>query len=251
MLEPVTIMLTISGIFIISFMKGAFGGGFATIGIPLLALVMDPLAAGALLAPLFVAMDLAAWQFWKPANWSRPDLLVLLPGLVAGIGLGTILLDILDGRAIAILVALVTLAYSGMWFLGDGRVVVRPRSSPKGIAAGIGTGISTMVAHAGGPPLALYLLRLGLPATLYAGTTHIVFSLGNAIKVVPWLWVGKIPPNFWWLMIIALPAVPVGVRLGWKLHGRLDQNRLYQLCYGLLVATGLLLLWNGISGYLS
>ena len=41
-------------------MKGSFGGGFAIIGIPLLALVMDPLTAGALLAPLFVMSAAAA-----------------------------------------------------------------------------------------------------------------------------------------------------------------------------------------------
>ena len=33
-------------------MKGAFGGGFAIVGIPLLSTVMDPVAAGGLLAPL-------------------------------------------------------------------------------------------------------------------------------------------------------------------------------------------------------
>ena len=59
MLDFVTIALTLAGVFVIAFMKGGFGGGFA-IGIPLLALVMDPLTAGALLAPLFVAMDLCA-----------------------------------------------------------------------------------------------------------------------------------------------------------------------------------------------
>lgn len=156
MLDPATVAVTISAVFVISFMKGAFGGGFAAIGIPLLALVMDPLAAGALLAPLFVAVDLCARQFWKPAMWSKPDVVVLLPGLVAGIGLGTLLLGVLDGRVIAILVALITLAYAGLWFRRGGAVVVRQRSLPKGLAAGIGSGIATMVAHAGGPPLAIH-----------------------------------------------------------------------------------------------
>ena len=251
MLDPATVAVTISAVFIISFMKGAFGGGFAAIGIPLLALVMDPLAAGALLAPLFVAMDLCAMQFWKPATWSKPDLIVLMPGLVAGIGLGTLLLGVLDGRAIAIMVALITLAYAGLWFRGGGEVVARQRSMPKGLAAGIGSGIATMVAHAGGPPLAIYLLGLGLPKALYAGTTHIFFTLGNAIKAVPWLFVGQTSSELWWLMAIALPAVPVGVWLGWRLHGSLNQTQLYRLCYGLLVVTGLKLLWDGVLGYLA
>src|SRR5882757_251591 len=59
-------------------MKGAFGGGFSIIGIPLLSIVMDPVTAGGRLAPLFVAMDLFALRYRKPSTWSKPDLMLLL-----------------------------------------------------------------------------------------------------------------------------------------------------------------------------
>ena len=250
MLEPSTLFLTLAGVFVIAFMKGSFGGGFAIIGIPLLALVMDPLTAGALLAPLFVAMDVFALRYWKPATWSKPDLALLLPGLVAGIVAGTLLLSVLDGRAITIIIALITLVFAGLWFKGRGEVVVRPRSVPKALAAGIGSGVTTMVAHSGGPPLALYLLGLGLPKHLYAGTTSIFFTLGNLLKVIPWLWVTGASSELWWLMAMSLPVIPLGVWLGWRLHEKLHQRQLYRLCYGLLVVTALKLLWDGAAGYL-
>ena len=41
-----TIFVAFAGVFLISFMRGAFGGGFAIIGIPLLSIVMDPVTAG-------------------------------------------------------------------------------------------------------------------------------------------------------------------------------------------------------------
>ncbi len=85
-LSATTILVTFAGVFLICFMKGAFGGGFAIVGIPLLSLVMDPVKAGGLLAPLFIAMDLFSLRYWKPSTWSRPDLKLLVPGLVAGIG---------------------------------------------------------------------------------------------------------------------------------------------------------------------
>jgi hypothetical protein len=69
-------------------MKGAFGGGFSIIGIPLLSIVMDPVTAGGLLAPLFIVMDLFALRYWKPSTRSKPDLVLLVPGVVVGIGLG-------------------------------------------------------------------------------------------------------------------------------------------------------------------
>ncbi|CAH2908784.1 MAG: Rhomboid family protein [uncultured Paraburkholderia sp.] len=87
-LNTTTILVTFAGVFLICFMKGAFGGGFAIVGIPLLSLVMDPVTAGGLLAPLFIATDLFSLRYWKPSTWSKPDLLVLLPGLVVGITVG-------------------------------------------------------------------------------------------------------------------------------------------------------------------
>jgi len=53
-------------------------------------------------------------------------------------------------------------------------VTTRPRSTPKAITAGLASGVTTMVAHSGGPPLAMYLLPLGLSKDVYAGTTKSV-----------------------------------------------------------------------------
>src|SRR5688572_17656165 len=94
------VVVCLVAVFLIAFMRGAFGGGFAVVGIPLMSLVMDPLTAGAVLAPLFVAMDVVAFRYWKPSTWSKPDLKVLLPTLVVGIGLGFLTLSVLDGRAV-------------------------------------------------------------------------------------------------------------------------------------------------------
>lgn len=111
--------MTLGGVFIIAFMKGGFGRGFAIVGIPL----------------LFVVMDLMALRYWKPNTWSKPDLKLLLPGMVVGIALGTVLLKVLDGRAVAIAMALITLAFAALWLRGGGRVVVRPRSASGSVGA--------------------------------------------------------------------------------------------------------------------
>jgi len=167
-----------------------------------------------------------------------------------GIGLGYLLFRVMDHRAIAIVMAAITLIFVGLWFAGGGEVTIRPRSSPKAIAAGLGSGITTMVAHSGGPPLAMYLLPLGLSKQVYAGTTSLFFTVGNATKAVPWLLLVKPSAHVWILMAVCLLAIPAGVWLGWRLHGRLDQRQLYRACYGLLIVTALKLLSDGVSGYL-
>jgi hypothetical protein len=250
-LSLATILIAFAGVFLICFMKGAFGGGFSIVGIPLLSLVMDPVTAGGLLAPLFIAMDLFALRYWKPSTWSKPDLLRLLPGLVAGIAFGYLLFRFLDHRAIAILMAVTTLIFVGLWLIAGGKVIIRPRSTPKAITAGVASGITTMVAHSGGPPLAMYLLPLGLSKEIYAGTTSLFFTVGNATKAIPWLLLVRPTADAWTLMAFCLLAIPAGVWLGWRLHGSLDQRQIYRVCYGLLVVTAFKLLWDGVSGYLA
>jgi uncharacterized membrane protein YfcA len=250
-LTVATILVAFAGVFLICFMKGAFGGGFSIVGIPLLSIVMDPVTAGGLLAPLFIAMDLFALRYWKPSTWSKPDLVLLLPGLVIGIGFGYLLFRYLDHRAIAIVMAATTLIFVGLWVVAGAEMTTRPRSTPKAITAGLASGITTMVAHSGGPPLAMYLLPLGLSKDIYAGTTSLFFTVGNATKVLPWLLLVKPTADVWTLMVVCLFAIPAGVWLGWRLHGSLDQRQIYRICYGLLVVTALKLLWDGVFGYLA
>lgn len=245
------ILVAVGGVFLISFMRGAFGGGFAIIGIPVLSLVMDPVAAGGLLAPLFVAMDIVALRYWKPSTWSKPDLLPLLPGLLIGIAAGYLLFRTLDRHTIEIVMAVITLAFVGLWLARGGDVTRRPRSTQKAVTAGFASGVTTMVAHSGGPPLAMYLLPLGLSKEIYAGTTSMFFTVGNATKLGPWLLLSQPQGKTWELMAICLLVVPAGVWGGWRFHGVLDQRQVYRACYGLLTVTALKLLWDGISGYIA
>lgn len=242
------LFLALSGVALIAFMRGAFGGGFAIVGIPLLSLSLDPITAGALLAPLFVVIDLFALRYWKPSTWSKPDLKLLLPMLLLGIAAGTMLMRVLDRHLIEIAMALITLVFAGLWFKGGGEVRMQPRNAAKGLVAGFSAGITTMVAHAGGPPLAMYLLPLGLSKTMLGGTTSLFFTVANATKAGPWLWLARPGPEIWILMACCLPVIPLSVWAGWRLHGRLDQRQLYRICYGLLIVTALKLLWDGVSG---
>lgn len=124
----------------------------------------------------------------------------------------------------------------------------RPRSKNKALLAGSASGITTMVAHSGGPPLAMYLLPLGLSKEMYGGTTSMFFTIGNLLKAGPWLAVGELTAGFWGLVVICLPAAFFGVWAGWRLHHRLNQAQMVRACYGLLVVTAVKLLWDGVAG---
>jgi len=46
---------------------------------------------------------------------------------------------------------------------------------------------------------------------VYAGTTILFFTVGNAIKAVPWLLLVRPSHNVWIVMAICLLAIPAGV----------------------------------------
>jgi uncharacterized membrane protein YfcA len=76
------------------------------------------------------------------------------------------------------------------------------------------------------------------------------FTVGNALKAVPWLLLVRPGHNVWIVMASCLLAIPAGVWSGWRLHGKLDQRQIDRACYGLVVITALKLLWDGVHGYL-
>ncbi|WP_375175849.1 sulfite exporter TauE/SafE family protein [Pseudooceanicola sp.] len=229
---------------------GAFGGGVAMIGIPLMSLAMDPLVAGAVLAPLLLVMDAFALRHWSPKTWSRADVIWLIPGTLIGTALAAWLLTGMDERGVATLMGALGVGFALYWLTGgmsDRGWAARPVFA---FTAATASGATSMIAHAGGPPLAIYLLGRGLPKAQFAGTTSIVFTFGNIAKVVPWLLITPPDAGMLWLMLICTPAVPLAIWLGWRLHGRLDQRRLYAICYGILTLVSLNLLWRGLAGYL-
>ncbi len=242
-----TFSVVATGMFLIAFMKGAFGGGFAIIGIPLLSLVLDPLTAGVLLAPMFLVMDAFAFRYWTPSTWSRPDITLLAPAAFLGIVGGYFLLTVMSPAVVKIIMALITLVFTALWFTGGGKPAAEPRQASKAYICGAAAGVTSMIAHAGGPPLAMYLLPLGLAKEIYAGTTSLFFTLGNVVKIGPWLMLQPPDRMVLTLMALSVPLCGIGVWAGWQLHSRLNQMQMYRVCYALLTIVGLKLLWDGVA----
>jgi uncharacterized membrane protein YfcA len=235
---------------IIAFGKGAFGGGLAIVGIPLMALVMDPIEAAVIVALLVVAMDMVALGTYGRATWSKPDLVWLVPGLVFGIGIGFVTFSWVDPHIVGLIVGLVTIAFAAHFFLSRGRQAkaqARPVSPPLALAAGSLSGFTTFVAHAGGPPTTLYLVSRGLPKTIFAGTSIALFTLGNLMKLPPYLVLGWQRPDTLVAALALLPLVPVGIVIGRRMHERLSREKLFAWCYVFLVIAAGKLIWDALA----
>ena len=101
------------------------------------------------------------------------------------------------------------------------------------------------MAHAGGPPLNVYLLPQQLEKTTYVGTTVVFFALVNYVKLIPYGILGQFDSTNLATSAVLTPLAPVGVLLGVFLHKRVSQELLFQVVYVGLLVTGIKLLWDG------
>lgn len=250
--DPLFYAVGFAATFLMGLGKGAFGGGLAILGIPLLALVMDPIQAAIVTALLVAFMDVFALGSFPRSAWSKPDLAWLMPGLLAGLFAGFLVFEYVDRRLVALVIAVITLAFTAHYFARRGTVVTPlPVSPPLALAASAAAGFTTYIAHAGGPPMALYLLRRGLTKTAYAATTVVIFTVGNLVKLPGYIWSGLGEPGVFTKALALIPIVPVGVLIGRRLHDHLPQQRLFALCYALVGLAGLKLLWDATRALLT
>jgi uncharacterized membrane protein YfcA len=156
--------------------------------------------------------------------------LALFP-LVKGPGLKTllgVLVVVFAGRELALLV-----------------VGARPGGRAlKGYGAGawqIAAGIVQAFYATGGPLLVYSLSRLELSKAVFRATLCTVWVILNTFLVIVFSVNGRINPVSLKLTACLLPVVPLGILLGERLHGRLDE-RVFKICiYVLLFFSGLML----------
>jgi uncharacterized membrane protein YfcA len=249
--DPLFYLVGLPTVFVMSMSKGAFGGGLAIIGVPLLSLVMSPIEAAIVVAPLVSFMDIFALGSFGPKTWSKPDLSWLMPGLLVGIAAGYAFFALVDPRLVSLGIGAITVAFIADYFL-RGRSVPssrRPASPPLALLAGLASGFTTFVAHAGGPPAQMYLLSRGLNKTLFAGTNLALFTLGNFVKLFPYGLLMWAQPRTSSAALLLAPAVPLGVWAGVWLHARLEQQRLFFWCYIILLIAALKLLLDAARAY--
>ena len=250
--DPLFYIVGLSAVFLMAFGKGAVGGGLAVLGVPLLALVIDPITATIMMAPLVSAMDpFGIWAF-PPRTWSWRDIAWLAPGMLIGLLLGAVFFISVDPRLVALGIAVVTLWFTVRWFLRDRNAppVGAPVNPPKALVCGTASGFTTFIAHGGNPPLAIYLLPRGLSKGAYAGTLTALFTLSNTVKLGLYVWLARHQSEALWWAVVLMPAVPIGVWAGKLLHNRLAEDRLYLFCYLLVAVTGLKLLVDSVRALL-
>lgn len=248
--DPAFYALAVPVVLLVGIGKGGFGGGIGMVAVPALSFVMPLPQAAAILLPILCVMDLFALAAFR-GQYSVPNLWRVLPGCLLGIAAGALAFGSFDERWLRIVVGVIAVAFALQWMLGAARPgrgsEPAAPSWGSGTLWGWATGLTSTLAHAGGPPMAVYLLPQRMTPTLYVGTTVVVFTVVNYTKLVPYAWLGQLGTENLATSLVLLPLAPLGIRLGRWLHDRVDEVAFYRIAYGLLLLSGLKLVSDGFG----
>ncbi len=250
--DPWFYAVAIPAVLLFGISKGGFGGGMGVASVPLMALVISPVQAAAILLPILCVMDLVAlWKF--RGKWILPELKILIPASLLGIVVGTLLFEYMSVADVRLIVGTVAIAFtSHYWISRRSTQRFEPQNYPEsyGLLAGSVAGFTSFVAHAGGPPISMYLLRRGLDRTGFAATCIVFFAIANFVKLIPYSWLGQLDADNLATSAALVILAPVGVLIGAALHKRVSDRFFFALVYVLLFAVGLKLVYDGVSAYI-
>ncbi|WBU52287.1 sulfite exporter TauE/SafE family protein [Paracoccus sp. SCSIO 75233] len=230
---------------------GMAKGGLSMVGmiaVPVMSLTMSPVLAAGILLPVYIVSDIGGLIAFR-RSFNRQVLISLMPGAIAGIGLGWATAHLVDDAVVMLIIGLIGIAFSlNALFrpqVGGGR---GPRWGA-GSFWGALAGYTSFVSHSGGPPYQIYVQPMGLRSEVYAGTTTVTFAIMNAVKLIPYAALGQLNPgNLRIAALLCLPAL-AGVCLGLKLLRIIPQKLFYQLITWMLLIISVRLIWAGLADF--
>lgn len=227
--------------------KSGLGGALGGLAVPFLSLWISPRNAAAVMLPILIAMDMVGIRAWSgKADWR--DLKVLIPGAVVGIVLGTLAFGVMSDQLVKGLIGLIAVGFTLDRLLRHRGQATTEQRPPRifGWFSGVGAGFTSTLAHAGGPPVMIYLLSWRQPRETFVATTVFFFSVINLAKLPFYIALGLFSIDTLTMSALLLPLVPVGVWIGMRLLQRIPERPFYLFATAALGLSGVKLLWDGL-----
>lgn len=238
-------LMTVAAVFLLAgLVKGVVGLGLPTVSMALLALLMPPAEAAALLVvPSLVTNVMQMRPFGSlPAALRR--LVGMQAGVVAGTLAGAAALGAPAGAWARVLLGSVLVAYA-LWSLGGWSFrVTRPAERWLGPLAGAITGGITAATGVFVIPAVPYLQALGLPRDEFVRAMGISFTVSTLALAAGLAFNSSYPGSAAGLSVLMLLPALAGMAAGQSLRGALSPS-VFRLCLlGSLLALGAWMIWK-------
>ena len=232
-------------------LTGVGKGGVPIVGaltVPLLSLVMSPIAAAGLMLPVYVISDWFGLYAYRK-EFDKRVLLIACVSMTIGVGIGWATARLIPENWVTVLVGAISVAFALNQLLRRQVMAEAKRAAwGPGLFWCTIAGFTSFVSHTGGPPYQVWTLPLGMKKAAFAGTSTIAFAYVNAIKLVPYFQLGQINLGSLEVAAILMPVAAAAVFFGVWVVKRLPERLFFQIVTWALLLIGLQLIWKGLQG---
>jgi uncharacterized membrane protein YfcA len=244
--DPAFYLVAIPAVLLMGVSKSGFGAGFGSLAVPMMALAVSVPEAAAILMPVLLFMDVLGMAAFRK-DFDHSLLKFLVPFGMLGIVMGTMLFKVLNSHTVAGLVGAFTLLFLAQRLLFPPKPDSAPPPRWLGALLTTTSGFTSFIAHAGGPPIAAYVIPLKLTPVKFTATMAFFFFVVNLSKWIPYAWLGLLDSRNMATSLVLLPLAPIGVWVGVQLARRIDQTLFYRFLYTGMFLTGVKLLWDAFT----
>ena len=236
----------ILSVIVVGVSKSGFGAGLGVLSLPLMASQSTLNEALAVLLPLLIAIDLVGIRrFLRNANWRI--LKLILPAAFFGMLLGMIFFTVITPKALTLFVGVFIMLFLIQMLVTSHFGLRDAKPYPwLGRLMGITSGFTSFVAHNGGPPITIFMLRENLLPMVYTSTLGVFFAFINLGKLGPYAYLDLLHFKQLATSAILLPCVPVGVYLGFYLAEKISVKWYYRIVQFFLLVASVKLIADGL-----
>lgn len=234
-MNAIELAVLIVAVLTAGFVQILVGFGFALLSVPLMAFALKTQEAVVISTALgLVSSATQTWKGVRDVDWPLVGHITI--AACAGIPVGFVLFTVLDPDTLKVILGLsvllaVYLLVRGVDFIGRGPVV---EWSAGFVSGALASSLST-----NGPPLVFALQGRRLPIAVFRSTINAVFVVSGVVTSFIFAVSGDFDRRTGIGIAVAMPALVIGVLVGFRVRPLVNEERARQLVLGLLSLAGI------------
>ena len=219
----------------------------AALAVPSLSLFMSPIAAAGLLLPVYIISDMFALVAYR-REFDTRVLKISFFGMTLGVVLGGLTAHLILEWLITFLIGLMGTVFAIRMLLSrpDDTKTASLARLDKGLFWTTIAGFTSFISHNGGPPWQIFTLPLNMPKSIFVGTSVIVFSYVNFIKLFPYILLGQVTFTSVHTSLYLLIPAAISVYAGVIAVKIIPEKVFFKIVTWALFLISLKLMWDGL-----
>lgn len=237
---PLEMLFFLLIMIVAAMVQGLSGFGTALICISILPYIMDYKVA---LPIIYIASGtinlLLVLKMHRNIQWK----LLIMPVFFSLLGrfAGMLLFTNLESNVLIIILGILIISISTLQLTILKKIKIKPNHK-NGAIAGLLSGILGGISGAGGPPIVLYYMNLGLNKHEYISTVQMTFLVGSLFSILLMAMAGNYTAGNLTYAAVAVAGVLIGTFIGQKIFDFIKQDHLQKSVNYVLLAMGLSLI---------